>query len=1128
MAVSARASYAWRCAECGRDSTSAVWRVVDARERADVLAEPGKGLSWLDCPGCGARAYIDAPLLVLRPGAVAPLLLALSLAELRGDPSPSVTTLLGEAERAGAFPGDAAEGAAFDAPLIPLPRRLLPVVLTRDLARDLADPAAACAELTPQGQPTVDNYGTFLQYLAEGREEARVNRLLYAVLASPPDRMAELLRTEPELTMGTKVRDAGREELRAAAGTPLASVLDRRQRLLEELCDGHTPQSEALDRYFASLSRFGGDLRARLYELYDTAFATEGPDGIPPAREALALAADLGEEGAETELAALLGERLMGAVHAGLDADLSEAFHLLEHALDRLPEGSLEWVRVANNLASAHYARDDGDRLEVWERARGLLARASRLDRREHPEFWARIQTNYGLLLSERPGGDSTDLTRGIDRIRAGLEERSPERSTVNWAYSMVNLGLLLARRAAPDDARQAEQCYRDALHHLRPDDEPTLWSQAQCNLADLLLSRDPADAQGARQAAGAALDLSLTRPGLLNTGRITWLLARAIDRLEGPGGDESIRLRRVALAAAPPTLAPSLHLNIARELVNSFAEAERWDEAADVASGMLTAVSALYDAQVTVASRRGVLVQVDRLARWTAFLLARAGRPERAVEAIESGLACELSVVAGRGAADLAELERVDPVLARRYRLARARHTASVTEPSAMTPGGLAPGAREQAEAERALRTVVQEIQAVPGFEDFLRTTELRDIAKAAGGVPLAYLVNSPWGSYVLAVTGTEPTVRAVHVPEVSSISLLHLLVVDVTEKVAGLWLVQQASRLRRRREFPATLERLKVLAPLMRPLAGLLADGPEKGDPEEGDPEQDAPENGAPEKQVIVVPTGLLGLVPLHAVPLGPGADDVVDDIGTLIVSPSAAVHAASRARAGRPPQAVPRLVAVTDPDGSLPGSRSELAEILALFASRGAARHAVGAEATVGWVLDHLADATYLHLSCHGSSGTEGQGGSLALADGHLDMDTLVRHRLPVCRLTVASACQSGHYGIIETPDEFLGLPAGFLQAGAACAVTSLWQVDDLATAFLMTRFYELLGDAVGPVPALRRSRRWLRRLTWDGLTRYTDTHPHLAALGERYGSHARATQERPFSSPVHWGAFTAWGV
>ncbi|MEU7688260.1 CHAT domain-containing protein, partial [Streptomyces spectabilis] len=580
---------------------------------------------------------------------------------------------------------------------------------------------------------------------------------------------------------------------------------------------------------------------------------------------------------------------------------------------------------------------------------------------------------------------------------------------------------------------------------------------------------------------------------------------------LDGPDNAGSTRLRREALAAAPPAVAPSLHLGIARELLTTYASAQRWTEAADVASDMLTAVSVLYDAQVTVASRRGVLVQVDRLARWTAFLLARAGRPERAVEALERGLACELSVVAGRGAADLAELDRVDPVMARRYRQARSRYRSTVGGPSPMNPDGAAPATREQAGAERELRAVVEDVQAIPGFEDFLRTTELRDIVRAAGGRPLAYLVNSPWGSYVLAVLGTRPTVRAVLVPEVTSTTLARLLLMDMDDPdgdAVGLWLVQQAPTATYRRLLPAALDRLTALEPLVRPLAALLT--------------EDA------RHEAVVVPTGLLGLVPLHALPVGAGTDDVLDDVGTLMLSPSAAVREATRSRAARPPRTPPRLAAVADPDGSLPGSRSELAEILDLFAGRGETGHAVGADATVAWVLDHLATASYLHLSCHGSAGFDSRGGSLALADGPLDMDTLVRHQLPVCRLTVASACQSGHYGIIETPDEFLGLPAAFLQAGAACAVSSLWLVDDLATAVLMTRFYELLAQTHDPVPALRRSRRWLRRLTWDELERYAEAHRHLAALSEGYAARARGRRKHPFDSPVHWGAFTAWGV
>ncbi|MEV5882428.1 hypothetical protein AB0L74_06855 [Streptomyces sp. NPDC052020] len=669
---------------------------------------------------------------------------------------------------------------------------------------------------------------------AEDRSGTRVAELLHAVTTGLPDRLAEPVRAHPELTGGTLVRDAGLEELRAAAGTPLEAALRVRQRLLDDLCGGRVDPGTAIGRYAAPLGAFAGGLRARLYAMYHEVRAAAGTDVIPLAREALGLAGRLGEEEVETELAARLGERLVAAARTGLDAaGLSEALRVLGLALARLPEGSPQWAEVANNLAAAQHLRDDGDRLERWEAARDLLTRAAGLDRRAHPEHWARIQTNYGLLLAERPGGGAADLTAGIGRVRAGLAERSPERDRVDWAYSLLNLGLLLYRRAGPDDVRQAERCCRDALRHLRPDDDPVLWSQTQCNLADLLLARDPADPRGARDAAAAVLAWDAGHPGLLDTGRVTWLLARATDRLDGPGGPEGVRLRRAALAAVPPRVSPSLHLAIAREVLDALAAAGDWTGAAEAASDMLTAVHALYDAQVTAAGRRSVLAEATGISRWAAFLLARAGHPDRAVVAIERGLACELSVVTGRAAVDLEALERADPALARRYRQARERYRSLAARAPAAPAGGPAAGtvlaAGAQAAAERAVRTVIGEIRAIPGFADFLRTTELADIVRSTGGTPLVYLVNAPWGSCVLTIPrgadaraaggGTPgaapraPAVRACFVPEVSSASIVRLLTLDPAGGGPGLLLVQQADAARRRRLLPAALDRLRDL---------------------------------------------------------------------------------------------------------------------------------------------------------------------------------------------------------------------------------------------------------------------------------------------------------------------------
>jgi CHAT domain-containing protein len=51
---------------------------------------------------------------------------------------------------------------------------------------------------------------------------------------------------------------------------------------------------------------------------------------------------------------------------------------------------------------------------------------------------------------------------------------------------------------------------------------------------------------------------------------------------------------------------------------------------------------------------------------------------------------------------------------------------------------------------------------------------------------------------------------------------------------------------------------------------------------------------------------------------------------------------------------------------------------------------------------------------------------------------------------------SACETG-LGKIANGDDIVGLTRGFLYAGSSSIVASLWKVDDLATADLMTRFY-----------------------------------------------------------------------
>ena len=69
-------------------------------------------------------------------------------------------------------------------------------------------------------------------------------------------------------------------------------------------------------------------------------------------------------------------------------------------------------------------------------------------------------------------------------------------------------------------------------------------------------------------------------------------------------------------------------------------------------------------------------------------------------------------------------------------------------------------------------------------------------------------------------------------------------------------------------------------------------------------------------------------------------------------------------------------------------------------------------------------------------------------------------------------VLSACQTG-LGEEIRGEGLVGLTRGFLYAGAARVLASLWKVDDAATAELMKRFYGgMLGNQrLTPAAALR---------------------------------------------------------
>jgi CHAT domain-containing protein len=105
-----------------------------------------------------------------------------------------------------------------------------------------------------------------------------------------------------------------------------------------------------------------------------------------------------------------------------------------------------------------------------------------------------------------------------------------------------------------------------------------------------------------------------------------------------------------------------------------------------------------------------------------------------------------------------------------------------------------------------------------------------------------------------------------------------------------------------------------------------------------------------------------------------------------------------------------------------------------------------------------------------------------------DGFLRMHEIYNMRLPA-EVVVLSACQTA-LGKEIKGEGLVGLTRGFMYAGAQRVVASLWQVDDLATAELMKRFYsKMLKENLRPAAALReaqlelmKQKRWASPYFW----------------------------------------------
>ena len=817
----------------------------------------------------------------------------------------------------------------------------------------------------------------------------------------------------------------------------------------------------------------------------------------------------------------------------------------------------VQWAMTQVGLANAYVKRIRGDRAENLERAVELYTETLRVRTREaRPVEWAETQYDLAVAYRYRLYGDKAEnQEKAIQCYEWALEVYTRESYPRQWANVHNDLGTAYNQRLRNDRAENIEY----AIHHyiqslkVRTDQSfPADWATTRNNLANAYCDRVRGNRELNLERAIRHYNQALrvrtqdTFPyewAMVNNnlGTAYWERVRG-DRWENL--EKAICHFETALIVFEPATFPVDARRAARNLGNLFFEQKRWPEAKAPYEKARQAAENLYQASLLRASKETELAETADLYRRTAYVLARAGQPQEAVLAVEQGRARGLAEALARDRTDLEKVRQIDAAAYEQYRRVaeclrqleaaeRAGAPAATREASPLTAEALR---QEALQARAGLDAAIARIRKVEGYEGFMALPVWEDVARAIRpGWPLVYLVTTPAGSLALVVHRQDSavSVEAIWADLFTFEDLDGLLVQRERDEVLGGYLSGQLFRSEWLKESLAqVLPTLgeQVIEPVAARLRAWGAEG------------------------VVLVPGGRLGLLPLHAARYRVDGRRVhLLDEFVVADAPNARAWKAAQDALALRQRHPPTLAGVGNPlphPKPLPFARAELEEVADLFTAE-TRRPLYEEQATRSALLQRLPGATHVHLACHGLFDLETPLASRlelsrqeALTLGQV-LDELASE-LEQARLVVLSACQSAIPEFRRLPDEVIGLPTGFFQAGVPGVVGTLWPVNDLSTALLMLKFYEyhLRGDE-GPSPAraLRRAQRWLRDVTAGELLDYFERH-HALHKAHRQAERERMPEEmaaagvsrfvwqepevQPFADPYYWAPFIFVGV
>jgi CHAT domain-containing protein/tetratricopeptide (TPR) repeat protein len=829
----------------------------------------------------------------------------------------------------------------------------------------------------------------------------------------------------------------------------------------------------------------------------------------------------------------------------------------------------VDWAGTQNNLGAAYSDRIEGERRQNLERA--IQAYQTSLQVRTRSDFpadWAITQMNLGNAYLKRIEGERRqNLELAIQAYQASLQVYTRSDFPVDWARTQNNLGAAYSNRIEGERRQNLElaiQAYQDSLQVYTRSNFPVDWAGTQNNLglaySDRIEGERRQNLELAIQAYQASLQVYTRRDFPVNWAMTQNNLGLAYsNRIEGERRqnlERAIQAYQSALEIHTPAAMPLECLKTGQNLGDLALKEGWWSLAIE---GYGSAIAAVEQSRLwaTTEERRQELLN-EAMGVYENMLQAcvASGQLDLALQTVERVRSKRL--VELMASHDLYKdgnvLPEVQQLLeafeANQKLIDQLRFKQSGTDNRELAGTRSWNRAATEADTEEiaALEVEYQRLRGELSALDPVSSGLLQISAPDLNTIQQTLLTNPDTALLSFYTTAHDTHIFIVQYNAIHLFTCKGEGIESLQRWLFNQWVTPYATdKATWIAQMPAILQQLAQRLQLDRLI------------------EQDYLKNV---KELILIPHLLLHLIPFTALPLTPKSDKIqfLGDKFLLRYAPGCQVLQFCQER--EPLQPTPHYGTAENASNNLPFAAIEGDGIATLFKIPSERRLQGRDQVTVAAYRSLLSQVKEI-VSCHHAQSRLDNplASGLILGNGSITLGQLLSPgwRFPNLGEVVLSACETGLAMPKTFADELLTLGTGFLCAGARTVLSSLWSVNDLASALLSLRYHQYRSQGKNSVASLQLAQRDLRTMTGSDLQawctsqaelldkRYRENRKQLRSLPQNLAESLRLAQEnqwletaiahlvatknlsggfcqqpQPFEHPQFWAAFKCEGL